>query len=107
MTTVLPSLRQETIFENPVPNSVPNVALSLNSLSPNQQLLPLTALVNASDRLEIGGCDVVELVQQYGSPLYILDEVSLRTACQQYRDALKTHYQGKSQVLYASKALEY
>ncbi len=104
MTTVLPSLRQETVFDNEAPNSAPDVALSLNSLSPNQQLLPLTALVNASDRLEIGGCDVVELVQQYGSPLYILDEVSLRTGCQQYRDALKTHYQGKSQVLYASKA---
>lgn len=73
-------------------------------LSPNQQLLPLTAQTNAQDHLEVGGCDVVELVQQFGSPLYILDEVSLRTACQQYRDAFKTFYQGESQVIYASKA---
>jgi diaminopimelate decarboxylase len=76
----------------------------LDLRSPNQQLLPLTAKTNSSDHLEIGGCDVVELLQQYGSPLYILDEVSLRTACQQYRDAFKTHYQGESQVIYASKA---
>ena len=91
MTTVLSGLRQESIS-------------SLDRLSPNQQLLPLTAITNQRDRLEIGGCDVVELVKEYGSPLYILDEVSLRTACQQYRDALKQHYQGTSQVLYASKA---
>ncbi len=100
MATVLPSLRAETITTN----SLENTTSSLDSLSPNQQLLPLTAIVNPRDRLEIGGCDVVELVQQYGSPLYILDEVSLRTACQQYRDAFTKHYQGRSQVLYASKA---
>ena len=95
MTTVLSGLRQETVSR---------FVSSLDSLSPNQQLLPLTAITNERDRLEIGGCDVVELVKEYGSPLYILDEVSLRTACQQYRDALKQHYQGTSQVLYASKA---
>ena len=72
--------------------------------SPNQELLPLTARVNSHDCLEIGGCDVTSLVQQYGSPLYILDEETLRTACRQYRDAFKRYYPGVSQVLYASKA---
>jgi diaminopimelate decarboxylase len=72
--------------------------------SPNQQILPLTAQVNSQDGLEIGGCAVTELVQQYGSPLYILDESSLRTACQQYRDAWKQYYTGESLVIYASKA---
>ena len=72
--------------------------------SPNQELLPLTARVNSQDRLEIGGCDVVNLAEQFGSPIYILDEVTLRTACRQYREALKRYYPGESQVLYASKA---
>jgi diaminopimelate decarboxylase len=72
--------------------------------SPNQFLLPLTAQVNRDDCLEIGGCDLSELVQQYGSPLYVLDEETLRTACRQYRDAFKKYYPGESQVLYASKA---
>jgi diaminopimelate decarboxylase len=72
--------------------------------SPNQFLLPLTAQVNDSDHLEVGGCDVKALVEQFGSPLYILDEVTLRAACQQYRDAFKQYYPGESQVLYASKA---
>jgi diaminopimelate decarboxylase len=89
MTTVLPNLSISTTQE---------------TRSPNQQLLPLTAKINDTDRLEIGGCDVVELVKQYGSPLYIVDEETLRTACRQYRDAFKRYYAGASQVLYASKA---
>jgi diaminopimelate decarboxylase len=72
--------------------------------SPNQFLMPLTAAVNDRDRLTIGGCDVVELVQQFGSPLYILDEQTLRTACRQYRDGFRRHYPGESLVIYASKA---
>jgi diaminopimelate decarboxylase len=72
--------------------------------SPNQQLLPLTAQVNLDDHLELGGCDVVDLVRQYGSPLYILDELTFRTACSQYREAFKRYYPGESQVIYASKA---
>lgn len=72
--------------------------------SPNQALLPLTTRTNRSDHLEVGGCDVVDLVQKFGSPLYILDEHTLRTACRQYRDAFSRYYSGESQVLYASKA---
>ena len=72
--------------------------------SPNQSLLPLTATVNAADHLVVGGCDVVDLVQQFGSPLYILDDHTLRTACQQYRRGFERHYPGQALVLYASKA---
>jgi diaminopimelate decarboxylase len=76
---------------------------SLKSRSPNQELLPLTANVNG-DLLEIGGCEVTALVEQFGSPLYILDEETLRATCAQYRDAFEHYYPGKTQVLYASKA---
>lgn len=72
--------------------------------SPNQELLPLTSSINSSDCLEIGGCEVKTLVEQFGSPLYIVDEQTLRTACRQYREALRRYYAGESQVLYASKA---
>lgn len=77
---------------------------SQETRSPNQELLPLTAKVNSNDCLEIGGCDLTKLVEKFGSPLYILDEVTLRTACRQYRDAFARYYQGESLVLYASKA---
>jgi len=72
--------------------------------SPNQELLPLTAKVNDRDCLEIGGCDVTTLVKRFGSPLYILDEFSLRSAASQYRDSFKKYYPGSSRVIYASKA---
>ncbi len=72
--------------------------------SPNQELMPLTAKVNSQNQLEIGGCELQQLVTQYGSPLYILDEFTLRTACSQYRDSFATYYGGESQVIYASKA---
>lgn len=74
------------------------------TLSPNQQLLPLSARVNDRDRLEIGGCDIATLVEQFGTPLYIVDEFTLRTACRQYKDAFARHYPGPSRVIYASKA---
>lgn len=74
------------------------------TLSPNQQLFPLTAKVNEQDCLEIGGCDITKLVKQFGSPLYVLDETTLRVTCSQYREALKKYYPAPSQVIYASKA---
>lgn len=74
------------------------------SRSPNQEMLPLTASVNIRDRLEIGGCEVTALVEQFGSPLYILDEETLRATSRQYREAFERYYPGESQVLYASKA---
>lgn len=74
------------------------------TLSPNQGLMPLTATVNDQDHLVVGGCDVVELVKLYGSPLYILDEKTLRTTCRQYRDSLAKYYSGESLAIYASKA---
>jgi diaminopimelate decarboxylase len=83
---------------------LPETSSKNAKLSPNQQLLPLSARVNSNDCLEIGGCDVTTLVQQFGSPLYILDEETLLSACQQYRDSFKQYYKGESQVLYASKA---
>ncbi|MBR8828478.1 MAG: diaminopimelate decarboxylase [Gomphosphaeria aponina SAG 52.96 = DSM 107014] len=78
--------------------------LPLAPVSPNQALLPLTAQVNNLDYLAIGGCDVKTLVERFGSPLYILDEATLRTACRVYRDSFAQYYPGESLVIYASKA---
>jgi diaminopimelate decarboxylase len=72
--------------------------------SPNQQMVPLTALTSDQGTLSLGGCDVTTLVKQFGSPLYIVDEQTVRVACQHYRQAFETFYPGESQVLYASKA---
>jgi diaminopimelate decarboxylase len=88
----------------PHPDSRQYLPSATPDASPNQYILPLTAKVNSRDCLEIGGCDVTELVQQFGSPLYILDEQSVRTACRQYRGGWQKYYPGESLVIYASKA---
>ena len=72
--------------------------------SPNQSLLPWSAAVNDKDHLTVGGCDVVDLIKEFGSPLYILDEHTLRTAARQYKQAFENHYAGESLIVYASKA---
>lgn len=78
--------------------------ISSTEPSPNQQILPLSVQIDQSGQMEIGGCSVTELVEQFGSPLYIVDELTLRTACQQYHQSFQHFYPGPSQVLYASKA---
>ena len=72
--------------------------------SPNRNLAPLTTELDAQDRLHVGGCLLSELAQRYGTPLYVLDEVTLRSTCRAYRDALQRHYPGASLPVYASKA---
>jgi diaminopimelate decarboxylase len=53
----------------------------------------------------IGGCDVVALAREHGTPLYLLDTATFRIACRAYRAALARHYPGPSVPHYASKAL--
>ncbi len=54
--------------------------------------------------LFIGGCDCVELAQKYGTPLYVMDEQTVRKNCKLFVSSMQKHYK-KSLVLYASKAL--
>jgi len=62
-----------------------------------------TSKINAAGHLEIGGCDVVELKQTYGTPLYIMDETLIRRRAREYREAFEAS--GLTfQVAYASKA---
>ena len=49
-------------------------------------VLPITAEVNAHAHLVIGGCDVVDLIAEFGSPLYVYDEQTIRMRCRQYTD---------------------
>ena len=59
--------------------------------------------INDLGHLEIGGIDCVDLVKEFGSPLYVLDEQSIRDVCRKYTSALKEY--PDSLICYASKAL--
>lgn len=63
-----------------------------------------TSRINEKNHLEIGGVDTVELVQKYGTPLYVLDELEIRRRMKEFIKEFKS-YQIPFQVAYASKAL--
>jgi diaminopimelate decarboxylase len=65
---------------------------------------PDSATVSPAGRLEIGGCDTIELAAEHGTPLYVFDEAAVLTRMRGYRDALAAAYPGDALVCYASKA---
>ena len=70
-------------------------------MSTNQSLKPITT--KRINNLSIGGCDLVKLANQYGTPLYVIDEATLRSICNDYKNAFKDYNNIK--MMYASKAL--
>ncbi len=60
--------------------------------------------ISPAGNLTIGGVDTVELAKTYKTPLYVMDEGQIRTACRDYRESIEKNYDGKGLVLYASKA---
>jgi len=62
-----------------------------------------TMRINEKGHLEIGGCDTVDLVKEFGTPLYVMDEELIRENCGSYYTAFTGTYPD-SEVVYASKA---
>jgi diaminopimelate decarboxylase len=66
---------------------------------------PLGSRVNERGRLEVGGCDVVELAAEFGTPAYIYAEDDIRARAAAYLDAFRGHLDEDGfEVLFASKA---
>ena len=64
---------------------------------------PMGSRVNERGRLEIGGCDVVELAREFGTPAYVVAEDDLRQRARTFVDALAARHEDYD-VLFASKA---
>jgi diaminopimelate decarboxylase len=71
--------------------------------SPNSEVRPSSAAVNAHGHLTVGGLDTVELARKFGTPLWIMDEQTMTEAMSAYKTGLQ-NYPAESQVLYAGKA---
>lgn len=69
----------------------------------NQDIRPFNTKVNEKGNLEISGCDTVELAEKYGTPLYVMDEVTLRGIAREYKKAFEGYK--KVNMMFASKAL--
>lgn len=54
--------------------------------------------------LIIGGIDTTDLVEEWGTPLYLYDLATIRQRCRIYKKAVEQHYPGSARIAYASKA---
>ncbi|WP_026313363.1 diaminopimelate decarboxylase [Actinomadura flavalba] len=85
--------RHENVLseDNPLPPPP-----DLNAL--DQDVWPKSAR-RAEGALTIGGVDVRDLARQYGTPLYVYDEVDVRSRAREYAEAFaagSVHYAGKA-----------
>jgi diaminopimelate decarboxylase len=67
------------------------------------RVFPAGTRVNGRGRLELGGCDAVELVARFGSPAYVVAEDDLRARARAFVDAVASRHSDYD-VLFASKA---
>ena len=66
-------------------------------------IYPVHTTHNARGHLEIDGCDVVDLAHEYGTPLVIYEERTLRDQCRRFMSAFR-RCTDDFEVIYASKA---
>jgi diaminopimelate decarboxylase len=64
---------------------------------------PAGSRVNERGHLEVAGCDVVDLAEEFGTPAYIYAEDDMRRRAREYERAFEQRTDG-FEVIYASKA---
>ena len=62
---------------------------------------------NESGTLTFAGRSLSALAKEYGTPLYLYDEVRIRNRCRTYIDAVRCGFGNRAKVLYASKAASF
>jgi diaminopimelate decarboxylase len=74
---------------------------SIQALS---HVYPIGSRVNERGHLEIGGCDLLELAERFGTPAYVVAEDDLRARARAFVDAFRAAGQEDFQIVFASKA---
>jgi diaminopimelate decarboxylase len=64
---------------------------------------PADARLNEAGHLEVGGCDVLELAREFGTPAYVYAENDMRARAREYVEAFQARTE-HFEVIYASKA---
>jgi len=75
----------------------------VGAAAPIRRTLPVDSRVDGRGRLEIGGCDLTELAERFGTPAYVYAERDLRARARAYLDAFAARSKD-FEVLFASKA---
>jgi diaminopimelate decarboxylase len=63
-------------------------------------LFPITYRVNSRGHMEVGGCDLLDLAAEHGTPLYVYDEETVRARAAEFVAAMGP----AGEVLYSAKA---
>ena len=63
--------------------------------------------INDSGVLTFAGQDTAALAKEYGTPLMLLDEQTIRARCREYKTAMADFLPAGSMPFYASKALSF
>src|SRR5271166_3157832 len=67
-------------------------------------VFPLGSRLNERGRLEVGGCDTIELAREFGTPAYVLAEDDLRSRARAFMQAGRDSGHEDFHVVFASKA---
>jgi diaminopimelate decarboxylase len=67
-------------------------------------VFPLASRLNELGRLEVGGCDTIELAREFGTPAYVVAEDDLRSRARAFVQAAREAGHADLQVVFASKA---
>jgi diaminopimelate decarboxylase len=67
-------------------------------------VFPLGSRLNELGRLEVGGCDAIELAREFGTPAYVVAEDDLRTRARAFVRAGREAGHEDFHVVFASKA---
>jgi diaminopimelate decarboxylase len=67
-------------------------------------VFPLGSRLNERGRLEVGGCDTIELAREFGTPAYVVAPDDLRARARSFTKAGRDAPHGDFHVVFASKA---
>ena len=70
---------------------------------PLENVYPIGSSINELGRLEVGGCDVVELAREFGTPAYIVSEDDMRARARGLQSAFAAE-SDDFELIFASKA---
>ena len=68
------------------------------------EVYPIGSRIDERGRLQIGGCDVIELAERFGTPAYVVAEDDLRARARAFVEAFRAAGQRDFEVIFASKA---
>lgn len=69
----------------------------------DREIFPVSAGLDSDSNITIGGCSISDLVAEFGSPLYIYDEDTIRHMCRQFTRGFTEAYE-RTHIEYSSKA---